>query len=338
MRMTSWTEPARGAPARPAERVQVQALSAAQRTGFGRRTVLGAHNLQRCGLFGDAPLVELLDRLPRCDLHAVSMGADATGPGQLHHVRTDGVAGAELLRAVRNGRLWLNLARVDRAGAPWRQLVDDLYAQLALRVPGFEVQSSHGNLLISSPQAFVGYHADGPASVLWHLRGRKRVWVYPAGDERLAPREAMEDIVAGVRDEYLPYEPRWDARAEVHDLEPGQWMAWQQNAPHRICNLGELNVSLATEHFTAATRRHAHVLNANRWLRLRFGQVDASRSEYGAGALLKTLAHRIVRRVGLDPVPPKQHTDTMRIDADAPGGAAPLDAALAPRQAQRAAA
>lgn len=318
-------------PASAAESLQVRALPAALPGDFGRRLVRGVHTLELSELFADEALADLLERMPPGRVHAVSMGHDeADTRGGIRHVRCDGVPGAELLRAVRNGRLWLNLSRVDRADARWRQLIDQLYTLLAQQLPGFAPQSSHGNLLISSPQARVAYHADGPASVLWHVRGRKRLWVYPAGDERIAPREALEDIVAGVRDEYLPYEPRWDAQADVHDLEPGQWIAWPQNAPHRVDNLGELNVSLATEHFTAATRRHAHVLAANRWLRLRFGRTGASLDEHGVAALLKTLAHRIVRRAGLDPAPPKQHACTLRIDAEAPGGTRPLDEPSAP--------
>ena len=84
------------------------------------------------------------------------------------------------------------------------------------RIPGFSPDASQGTLLLSSPTALVYYHADGTASVLWHIRGRKRIWVYPALDERYMKRELLEDIFAGVRHEYLPYEPACDEAAQVY--------------------------------------------------------------------------------------------------------------------------
>lgn len=300
-------------------------LPAAIASDFGRRPLVATHDLHRCDLFTDAALIDLLDHFPRHNLHALSMGSDPTRPDQNQVARNEGASGAELLRAVRNGRLWLNITRVDRADRRYRALIDHLYAQLAAQVPGFSPDFSQGTLLVSSPHALVYYHADGPASVLWHLRGRKRIWVYPALDARYVERAALEDIFAGVRHEYLPFDMAFDDGALVYDLEPGQWIAWPQNAPHRVTNLDSLNVSLSTEHFTPQSRRRARVYTANRFFRVRLGFCGLSAREEGPAAVIKTLAHRLARRAGLDRAPPKQHTPTLRIDADAPAGVVPLE-------------
>jgi len=287
---------------------------------FGRRLVIGRHRLQDNPLFSDEALIDLLDHFPRAQLYALNMGTDAARADENRLAVHDGVGGAELLRAVRNGRLWLNVTRVDRADARYRRLISDLYGELSAQVPGFSPDSSQGTLLISSPRALVYYHADGPAGVLWHIRGRKRVWVYPPLDERYMKRELLEDIFAGVRHEYLPYAPAYDAGATVHDLEPGQWIAWPQNAPHRVTNLDSLNVSLSTEYFTRESRRRARVYVANRFFRTRLGWNHLSARERGAAALAKTVVHRIARKLRLDPVKFKQHVPLLRVAADAPGG------------------
>ena len=62
------------------------------------------------------------------------------------------------------------------------------------------------------------------------MRGRKRVWVYPAIDHHFLRRELLEDVFAGARHEFVPYVPALDSGAEVFDLEPGQWIAWPQNS------------------------------------------------------------------------------------------------------------
>lgn len=296
-------------------------MSADDALAFGSRLVVATHDLQRSVLFTDAALVDLLDAHPRKNLHALTMGSDPTRPEDNRLALTEGVSGAELLRAVYSGRLWLNITRVTDSDLRYRALVDSLYEQIAADVPGFVARSSQATLLVSSPGALVYYHADGPASVLWHIRGHKRVWVYPAGDSRYLEREDLEDIFVGARHEYLPYQSVLDNGASVHDLAPGQWIAWAQNSPHRVTNLAGVNVSLSTEHFTDETRRRARVYAANRFLRTRLGWRDLSTREIGPAAMLKVLAHGLVRRVGLSRVPPKRHLATMRVDAAAPGGA-----------------
>lgn len=300
-------------------------LPTAGNADFGVRPMVATHNLHASELFTDAALIDLLDRFPRKNLYALTMGTDPVcceNRLALH----DGVSGAELLRAVRNGRLWLNVTRVDRVDRRYRALIDQLYAQLAVQVPGFVPDFSQGTLLISSPHALVYYHADGPALVLWHIRGRKRVWVYPALDNHFMQREHLEDIFAGIRHEYLPYENVYDQSAQVYDLEPGQWIAWPQNAPHRVTNLDSVNVSLSTEHFTRQTRRRARVYVANRFFRARFGLSGLSAREDGPVAMLKILAHQLARKAGLDSLQPKQHLFSMRVDPDAPQGVVSLDA------------
>lgn len=300
-------------------------LAAADKANFGRLPIIGQHRLHESDLFSDESLIELLDRFPRKNLHALTMGSDHT---RLHENRlaiNEGVSGADLLRAVQKGRFWLNITRVDRADARYRRLIDELYAQLAAQVPGFVPQYSQGSLIISSPHAVVYFHADAPASALWHFRGRKRIWVYPAMDERYLPREALEDIFADVRHEYLPFDHSYDKDAVVYDLEPGQWTAWAQNAPHRVTNLDSLNVSLSTEHFTRESRGRARVYAANRFFRVRLGIRNLSTREVGAGALAKAAIHRLASKVGLDPVQVKRHIPTLRVDANAPAGVVPLE-------------
>jgi len=252
------------------------------------------------------------------------MGNDASRPEENRLAATEGVSGAELLEAVRHGRFWLNLTRIDLADARYRELIEALYGQLIEVAPHFRPKSCQGSVLISSPQALVYYHADAPANMLWHIRGRKRIWIYPALDERYLQRDLLEDIFAGVRHEYLPYHQSYDQAAVCYDVAPGQWVAWPHNAPHRVTNLEGLNISLATEHFTAATLRRQRVYVANRFLRTRLGWKHPSPRETGAVAMLKSVAYRCVARLGLDPLQYKRYAPVLRINAQAPGGVTAL--------------
>lgn len=301
-------------------------LPESSRADFGRVPVVGTHALMDDPLFSDAGLIALLDSFPRERLYAFNMGVDPTRIDEFSKVRHVGVSGKQLLEAVRRGRLWLNITRVELADPAYRRLIDTLYEQLAGLLPDFSPLQSQGTLLISSPQAQVYYHADGPSSVLWHLRGRKRVWVYPALDERYLSRAMLEDIFAGVRHEFVPFDPTFDEGAEVFDLEPGQWIHWPQNAPHRVVNGDSFNVSLSTEHFTKASLRRYQLFMANRFFRTRFGRRQPSLCEDGLVARSKALVQRSARRLGLHPLHYQQHAESLCIKLDAPGAVAPLGA------------
>lgn len=294
---------------------------------FGQQPIVGSHRLQEHELFTDTALIDLLDHFPRRHLYALNMGTDPTRVEENRLALHDGVSGAELLQAVSSGRLWLNVTRVDRADARYRRLISDLVEELGTRVPGFSPHASQGTLLLSSPTALVYYHADGPPSVLWHVRGRKRIWVYPALDERYLKRELLEDIFAGVRHEYLPYQPGFDEGARVFDLEPGQWISWPQNAPHRVTNLDSVNVSLTTEYFTRASQQRFQLYLANRFFRTRLGCTKLSTREVGAMAVAKTVAQRAARRMGLNPLKFRHQIPVLRVVATAPGGVVELDPA-----------
>ena len=299
-------------------------LSDADKAAFGRAPLRATHDLHQHELFTDEALIELLDRFPRHNLHALNMGTDPMRWDENRLALHDGVSGAELLRAVRQGRLWLNCTRVNLADPRYRQLIDRLYEQLGSQLADFHPRSTQGTLLISSPHALVYYHADCPASALWHIRGRKRIWIYPALDERFLKREHLEDLFAGIRHEYMPYDPDFDRSAVIFDLEPGQWATWPQNAPHRVTNLDSLNVSLSTEHFTRDTVWRARIYSANRFYRERLHMRGLSTEGPNLSAFAKVATHRIVRKLGFDPVPPRHHTAALRVVPDAPQGVVAL--------------
>jgi hypothetical protein len=309
-----------GEPAAP--RVE---LSEGARAAFGRGPLLARHDLHENALFSDASLADLLDVYPRDLLYAIATGDDPERE-ENRLAAHDGVSGRELLEAVRRGRIWLNVTRVNRVDCRFRELIDGLYAQLAEQAPGFRPQESRGALLVSSPRAVVYLHADGPPNILWHIRGRKKIWIYPALDERFLPRADLEDIFAGARHEYLPYRADFDAHATSYELHPGDMATWPQNAPHRVTNLDSLNVSLSTEHFTAESRARARIYAANRFFRTRLGFTRLSSRETGLGALAKSAVHGVARRLGLDVDPgrAKQRVPTLRISAGAPGGVVAL--------------
>jgi hypothetical protein len=178
-----------------------------------------------------------------------------------------GLTGAQVLRAVHGGRLWLNIKRLDRNAPAYAAVLHDVYAQLAaaLCCPVPTWQSA--TLLVSSPTACVYYHADSIPNVLWQLRGEKQLLLYPGDDARFAPVEHIERICSGQSEERLPYAADFERAATVFDLVPGTALMWPQNSPHRVTNRRGMNVSLSTEHVTPEARARVNYHRGGRILR-----------------------------------------------------------------------
>jgi hypothetical protein len=297
--------------------------SGGQFNAFHPRALLGQHQLQDLDLFSDDALVDLLDNFPRNRLQAWTMGTDPLRREDWKPVDTTGLCGKDLLAAVKKGRLWYNILRVDLFDRRYRELVDRLYAQMAEECPSFKPQAAFGTLLLSSPDAMVYYHADGPPTTLFHVRGRKRMWIYPAGDERFVSQYFLEEIYGSAMDEEVPYSPEFDDHAEAFDLEPGAAIWWPHNAPHRIQNFGTLNVSLSTRYQTEESERRKLVYNANRFLRRKLGLRGLSVKETGPLFSFKCFTYRLCRRAGLDRNPPGYvYQTTLRVDPNAALGIA----------------
>jgi len=295
-------------------------------SGFGRRTFAAKHNFASLPMFTDEGIADLLDRHPREDLYVMTMGSDPARP-DWRQGDPGSLSGAELLQAVRRGRLWLNIKRVGVHHADYRALIGGLYGELAEKVPGFHPIWTAGTMLVSSPGAMVFYHLDAPSNMLWHMRGEKRVWVYPNDDERFVPAESLSRIMAGEADEGLAYDPSFDASAAVIDLHPGEVATWRQNSPHRIVNGDSLNISLSTEHLTPRMRRRINVFRANRLLRGGLGLPVRSVATEGPVARAKEIvyygvrtAQKLAGKRQIGYVEPK----SFRVDLAAPDCIAPM--------------
>lgn len=233
-----------------------------QARAFARTPMSFRHGLIDTGLFEDEALAELLDRYP-AELYDINLfDFDAEGQVQMRTGVRGRLPGREVLAGIKEGRVWVQLRRVEEhygaLGAAMRQA----FRQIAANTPGFKPVQINGQLILSAPNAKVPFHADAPGVVLFHLRGRKRIWIYPA-DETHMPQQLMENIVLKQQTEDLPYRREMDAAAQVVDLSPGMAVTWPLHAPHRIENLEGFNVSLSVDYQTWGARvlNGAHYTN-----------------------------------------------------------------------------
>ena len=290
---------------------------------FGLIPQVSKHHYHTLPVFQKEALVALLDEYPRRHLQAYAMGTDPSRNEDWKQVDINpDTRGDQLWRAVEKGRLWLNLVHIEKNRTEFGQLINDMYVHLGKHCPHLQnPKSTHSALLISSPGAQVYYHLDAEPNMLWHLRGEKDVWLYPAMDPELVPQELLEDIYAGEIGENLPYRSEFDEKAVHYRLTPGDAASWPHNGPHRIVNV-DMNVSLATSYFTPVVYRRQYVQLANRFLLRPLGIRHRSMAENGIVAASKRISYRAINKIRPFKRTPRSasYITDLQLDPDAPSG------------------
>ena len=255
------------------------------------------HSLIAQGFAEDAALAEVLDRYP-AELFDINLyDYDDEGQVSLRTGARGRLGGGQLLEAIQQGRLWVNLRGVE-TGWPelWAAAMAE-YRQIQQTYPGLKAVKNAGQLILSSPKARVPYHFDAAGVVLFHLRGRKRIFVYP-GDEAHLPERNMEQVVARQTTEELPYTLAFEDDARIMDLEPGQALTWPLYAPHRVENLDRFCVSLSMDFQTWPSRFRNGALYTNAVVRSQ-GGAPRFTDQMGQGELaLRWAASLALRRMG----------------------------------------
>jgi hypothetical protein len=260
---------------------------------WGHQPIRVEHGLHETPLFSMEAIEALVERYPREHYSLIHMGArDERRFWREGDIGS--LSGRAVIEAIGRGRMWLNLRNLSGVDARYRDLLDSVFADLERRVPGLEAPNRSAGLLISSPDAQVYYHADLPQQVLWQLHGRKRVHVYPTTPPFIT-REQLEDIALFDIEVDLPYQPWYDEHALAFVLEPGQMLTWPHYAPHRVENLGTLNISLTVSYGNEAIRRMQVVKLANGLLRHRFGLSPKAEAISGPGYWAKAALQKALR-------------------------------------------
>jgi len=265
---------------------------------WSKEPLLARHRLHTHPLFSMDALAELIDRYPREHYALVQMGPQGSARRTWREGDIGGVKGKDVIQAIAQGRMWLNMRNVHAVDPKYRELLDEIFEEVRVNVGNYETFNRSCGILISSPNAQVYYHSDLPGQSLWQLHGRKRVYVYPAKPPFLT-EEQLENIALFEVEVDMKYDTSYDQSALVFEIGGGDMLHWELNAPHRVENLDCLNVSMTTEHWTESIRRSQMINMANGILRHKAGVTPSSRATEGAGFWAKAVLQAGVKRAGL---------------------------------------
>jgi len=259
-----------------------------------------SHNLKATGLFTDAALIDLLERHPAEKMDVCTMG-EADHPVYPNRFRTGDfrdVPGKVLLDAAKAGRLWINLREAMNVHADYKRALDAMYGELAEKT-GNKTFNPRGGILISSPVARVPYHFDKTETLLWHVRGKKRIYIYPL-TQKFISDNAYEDVISNALNDDLPYDVSFDAEAEAIDLAEGTALSWPLNSPHRVDNQS-FCVSVTTEYSTRESGMKNAAMMTNALLRQRFGMNPSYTKDGQAKRQIKSILGRVIGKTSFAP-------------------------------------
>lgn len=285
---------------------------------FQKEVMTFRHQISETGLFTDEALIALLEKHPHEKLDVCTMGP-SDHPDFPNKFRTGDfrdVSGQVLIEAAKAGKVWINVRQAMNIHPEYKSVLDKMYGDLA-ELSGTSVYNPKGGILISSPVARVPYHFDKTETILWHVRGKKVLYLYPMTTEFISD-EAHENSITNYIDDDIPYQKYFEEHANVIELEPDQAATWPLNSPHRVDNQ-TFCVSVTTEYSTRQSAMKNAAMITNAALRHRFGMNPSYSQDGPLKRQVKSLFGRVINKAGL--VPDTTHTDmvTFKVDSNVPG-------------------
>lgn len=270
------------------------------------------HSLSETGLFTDDALAKMLDKHPKNQLDVCTMCDDhPLYPNKFRTGDFREADGETLIKAAKAGKIWINAREAMNVHSEYKAVLERMYGAIS-HITGQPNFNARGGILISSPVAKVPFHCDKTETILWHVRGKKRIYIYPLAQEFLSD-EVYQNIITADRTDDIPYNAEMDKSARYFDLEPDQMISWPLNAPHRVDNQSYC-VSVTTEYSTKESGVKNAAMYTDAVLRKKFGVKSKWSASSNAERLVKSAAGRVLRKARVLRPTDGQDLVTFKID------------------------
>ncbi len=99
------------------------------------------HTIHERPMFTDEGLADIVDRLPDDLISIVTMGDDQRGRRDWSYWPTQRPVRRGVDRVVKQGRIWINIIRIEKALPEFRDLLEEIYDAIEEKAPGLGVYS-----------------------------------------------------------------------------------------------------------------------------------------------------------------------------------------------------
>lgn len=252
-----------------------------------------SHRLERHPMLEIEALARLGEALPAASVEYnrgdLSVGVDGKPGG-------NGLTIGQTIRNIANSNSWAVLKNIEQDPA-YGELLEGLLGELreAIEKRTGRVMKTQGFLFVSSPDAVTPYHFDPEHNILLQLRGEKVMTLFPAGDARFAPDRVHETYHRGGGRE-LRWQEEFARDGIPFRLTPGEAIYVPVMSPHFVKNGPEVSISLSITWRSEWSFAEADARAFNSLLR-RLGMDPAPPKRWPARNMAKAMAWRTLRRM-----------------------------------------
>lgn len=192
----------------------------------------------------------------------------------------------EVIRNIGEARAWIILRRAD-LDPRYRALLEQCMTELR-GAGGSEwperVRVQNAIVFITSPKRITTYHIDRECNFILQIQGKKTIYVFDQNDREVLSEEELERFWA-VDNNAARYKERYQDRAKIYHLGPGDGIHVPVNAPHWVQNDDNISITLSVNFQFKDTYR-ADKYRANYYLR-RLGVTPAPPNNFPLRDALK---------------------------------------------------
>ncbi len=179
------------------------------------------------------------------------------------------LAPAEIVERIETAGAWMVLKRVESEPA-YKALLEEILLGVArqrgfggLEEAGFE--DIEGFIFISSANSTTPFHFDAEENLFVQIRGHKFFHIFDNADRALVSDEELEINPAKHRN--IQYDPKFEERAEVFEMNGGDGMFTPHLWPHWVRTGESYSISMAVTWKSAPVIRMNKLLAANGLMR-----------------------------------------------------------------------
>ena len=206
---------------------------------------------------------------------------------------------ADTIRSIEDNGSWMVIKRIEQH-PDYAKLLADTLAEIEplVKVRTGGMLGQEGFIFVSSPGSVTPFHFDPEHNILLQIRGNKVMTVFPHDDEDIVRPEAHEAFHIGKHHRNQAWHDEFAAKGDAIALTAGEAIYVPVKAPHWVKNGPAVSISLSITWRSEWSYEEADARGFNRVVR-RAGLKPRRPQRYPRGNKMKSLAYRVIRRLGL---------------------------------------
>lgn len=217
------------------------------RQQFNRKPFLLQHHLAGHPLFELPRLLEFAKRVAKANPKDMYYDSGDVGVDQRwSEIARGGLPIDEAIQRIQDEQAWIFFKWSEKDGE-YSNLLDACLAEIQ-ELSGVDLKRvmkmREAILFITSPNRITTYHIDRECNFLLQIQGSKAIHIFDRDDREVLTEEEIEQFWS-VDNNAARYKEKYEDRASVFHLQPGDGVHIPVNSPHWLKNDNNVSISLS---------------------------------------------------------------------------------------------